>query len=59
VAFALLRAQFGSPAHMAQLLLSKFQKFRQPSRQAVQSRQPAPQYRQPSPQSRQPSPQRL
>jgi hypothetical protein len=31
VAFAVLRAQFGSPAHMAQLLLSKFQKSRQPA----------------------------
>jgi hypothetical protein len=32
VAFALLRAQFGSPAHMAQAVLSKFQNF-QKSRQ--------------------------
>jgi len=31
VAFAALRAQFGSPAQMAQLVLSKFQKFRQPA----------------------------
>ena len=31
VAFAMLRAQFGSPAQMAQLVLSKFQKFRQPA----------------------------
>jgi hypothetical protein len=31
LAFALLRAQFGSPAHMAQILLSKFQKSRQPA----------------------------
>jgi hypothetical protein len=31
VAFAALRAQFGSPAHMAQLVLAKIQKFRQPA----------------------------
>jgi hypothetical protein len=31
VAFAMLRAQFGSPAQMAQTLLSKFQKSRQPA----------------------------
>ena len=31
VAFTMLRAQFGSPAQMAQLVLSKIQKFRQPA----------------------------
>jgi hypothetical protein len=31
VAFAALRAQFGSPAQMAQLVLAKIQKFRQPA----------------------------
>jgi hypothetical protein len=31
VAFAMLRVQFGSPAQMAQILLSKFQKSRQPA----------------------------
>jgi hypothetical protein len=34
VAFALVRAQFGSPVQMAQLLLSKFQKSRQVPRRA-------------------------
>jgi hypothetical protein len=31
VAFTMLRAQFGSPVQMAQILLSKFQKSRQPA----------------------------
>jgi hypothetical protein len=43
VAFAMLRAQFGGPAQMAQLVLAKFRK----------SRQAAPQFRQPAPQPRQ------
>jgi hypothetical protein len=43
LAIPLLRAQFGSPAHMAQLLLSKFQKYRQAahSRPAAPGRPPA------------------
>jgi hypothetical protein len=35
VAFSVLRAQFGSPAQMARLLVSKFQKSRQPAPRRV------------------------
>ena len=49
VAFSLLRAQFGSPAQMAQMLIAKFQKSRQaaPPQYSPQYRSsPRPQYRQ-------------
>jgi hypothetical protein len=38
VAFSVLRAQFGSPAQIAQMLMAKFQKSRQPAQYRPQYR---------------------